>query len=271
MKGKRDTFDTLHAGLAVDLIHTPRADLVTCHPEELVTNVLRRNRLRAESYDYLPVDREGEIIGLFPAKRLLSDPPSREARVESLMQGSSGGDLIAAGASILDFFLGIQRNPYRLVVAETAVVGFVTWSDLQKLPVRVALFGLITGLEIEMLRAIRSHLPKGDAWLEYLPKDRKGYIQKTIEKSVEGDGVVDSLLHTNLRDKAQILRRIADASPWAGTEEESERIVKLRNAVAHAKDYAMSLPEAEAVRRTIVSMMKRRTALREHRRSERRG
>ena len=45
-------------------------------------------------------------------------------------------------------------DPCRLVVSGTGIVGLVTLSDLQKLPVRAVLLALLTGLEISMSEAI---------------------------------------------------------------------------------------------------------------------
>ncbi|MGO4843671.1 hypothetical protein AB4144_66485, partial [Rhizobiaceae sp. 2RAB30] len=69
--------------------------------------------------------------------------------------------LIGADASILSFVKEADTRPFRLLVSERGIVGLVSLSDLQKLPVRAALFGLVTGLEMAMTDAILTHDPEG--------------------------------------------------------------------------------------------------------------
>ena len=67
--GSSDIFETLHFGLTVELIATPRQDLMTCETGEVIADVMPRNK---EPYDFLPVieshgDGMERIIGLFHA------------------------------------------------------------------------------------------------------------------------------------------------------------------------------------------------------------
>src|SRR5947207_74082 len=64
----RDGFDTLHTGLTVELIATPRHDLKVCSADDQIIDVIEGN---IESYDYLPVVRsrdDQKILGLFHTK-----------------------------------------------------------------------------------------------------------------------------------------------------------------------------------------------------------
>jgi hypothetical protein len=75
LDGPGEIFETLHSGLKVKLIATPREDLSTCRPDENVSAVLRRN---IELYDFIPVvndTTEGNqhIIGLFHAANYKSN------------------------------------------------------------------------------------------------------------------------------------------------------------------------------------------------------
>ena len=58
--------------------------------------------------------------------------------------------VIGADASIIDFVTTADERQTRLVVSGDRVAGLVSLSDLQQLPVRAALFTLITRLEIAM-------------------------------------------------------------------------------------------------------------------------
>ena len=153
-------FEALQGLLKVSLIATPRAKLEKCRPEESIAEVQRRN---IKGYDFLPVvegDAEGAaIVGLFHAKSFQLNP-SVDGIVRDNMDKLSDANLIGADASILDFLSEVSSRPFRLLVSGKRIDGLVSWSDLQKLPVRAALFGLTTGLEIVMSAAIRSEYPR---------------------------------------------------------------------------------------------------------------
>ena len=52
--GLGDVFETLHSGLTVSLIATLRDQLMTCIPDEPITDAMSRN---AERYNHLPVTK----------------------------------------------------------------------------------------------------------------------------------------------------------------------------------------------------------------------
>ena len=265
--GKRPSSDTsafeaLHWGLTVSLIATPRIQLKECRPEESIATVQRRNK---EGYDFLPVvegDAEDPtIVGLFHAKRYQARPPV-SGIVRDNMDKLSDANLIGANASILDFLSEVSSRPFRLLVSGKRIDGLVSWSDLQKLPVRVALFGLITGLEIVMSAAIRSKYPTGDGWLCHLSPGRRTMVRANIEESHENDSDVDALLFTQISDKGTILLR--KFKSWDLGESQGElrghfsQIRKLRDKLAHANDYATTLEDANEVCRTVQTLLELR-------------
>lgn len=166
-------FEALQDVLSVSLIATPRAELESCRPEESIAEVQRRN---IKGYDFLPVvegdAEDAAIVGLFHAKRFQAGP-SVDGIVRHKMDRLSDANLIGADASVLDFLSEMPSRPFRLLVSGKRIDGLVCWSDLQKLPVRAALFGLITGLEIVMTAAIRSKFPTDEDWLVRLSCGRR--------------------------------------------------------------------------------------------------
>lgn len=256
-----ETFETLHRGLTVELIMTRRKDLVTCGPGQKAAAVLERNRAgngaRREIYDYLPVEDGDEIVGLFRTRRRDASPPTEDRVVETLMDSLSPKNLIGSDGTILDFLREVDDRPYRLVVSGNGISGLVTWSDLQKLPVRTALFGLITGLELEITRAIGRRYPQGEDWLMYLTPWAKKRVKRLINRAAKNDSAVDSLLFTVFWDKTSILRGIGCPGSWAESEYEEafETIRKLRNEVAHARDYVASREDVERLQVTIHSLL----------------
>lgn len=244
-----DVFHALHAGLTVDLISTERPQLMTCAPHEALPDVMARN---TEPYDFLPVvvsddGQRNRIIGLFHAANLFGEKPS-EGRIEQHFAPLSEDYLIGADASILNFVADADEKPCRLVVSGPNIVGLVSLSDLQKLPVRAALFALITGFEIAMFEAIKRECTNDDGWKGHLGEGRQKKIDEEIEQSHEGDGFVDALLFTQFCDKSEILLK-GFQLPESKTvfRKKLGQIQALRDNLAHANEYAASPGQARHV------------------------
>ncbi len=256
--GSGDTFETLHRGLAVALISTQRDDLKTCRLNESLSDVINaiKDHNERERYDYLPVtnDEGDKIVGLFHAVDFV-DESSLTGHVKERCCPLLEEHLIGADASILDFIKEADCKPCRLVVSGTRIVGLVTLSDLQKLPVRAALFALITGLEITMFEAIKKKFPTGEGWLDSLSGGRQQKIKDEKEKSKKEDGFVDALLFTQFCDKADILTK---SLPFSRRKKELRNIQNLRDSLAHANEYAVTPEDARKVWAVVKSLLKLR-------------
>ncbi|SDR39049.1 hypothetical protein SAMN05519103_02589 [Rhizobiales bacterium GAS113] len=240
------TVEALQSGLTVSLIATKRADFETCIRDEEILTVVNRNR--RNRFDFLPVigatkDRaevRSKIVGLIEIAPLMQSATSDE-RVFARMRPLSEENLIGADASILAFVRDADRQKCRLVVSGHEISGLVSLSDLQRLPVRAALFGLVTHLEIIMADAIRREFDSTDGWIERLSEGRKAQLQDEIGKATVGDGLVDELLFTQFADKMTIIHR----SPYFTFGKNSfkgdlKQVQALRDHLAHANDYAAS-------------------------------
>jgi hypothetical protein len=242
-------FEALHSGLTVGLIATSRDQLMTCSSEAAASLVIARN---TEQYDFIPVIEEpasgqSRIVGLFHAAGF-AGRPAPDGRVRDHLLPLSEEYLIGADASILDFIRDADARPCRLLLAGTRISGLVSLSDLQKLPVRAALFALITGFELTMAEAIRRTHPVNTDWTALLSDARQSKIREEIGKSKEHDGFVDPLLFTQLADKRTIIRKtMGIGESKSALERKLEQIEHLRDRVAHANEYAATPEQARHV------------------------
>lgn len=255
--GSIDVFEALHVGLTVDLISTPRDDLMTCCSSETLADVMARN---TEPYDFLPViepDSAGmdRIVGLFHAAPFFSRF-SEETFVEDHFCRLSEDFLIGADASILNVVKTADAQPCRLVVSGDKIVGLVSLSDLQKLPVRAAFFALITGFEMTMAEGIKANFATNADWMMCLSDKRQEKIQAEIASSQKDDGFVDALLFTQFADKATIFRKHFEL-PWSKTSlgKKFSEIRKLRDNLAHANEYAATPEHARNVCATVRDLL----------------
>ena len=194
---------------------------------------------------------DGNLIGLL-SSRAISDA-SDESNAEDHMDPLSEADLIGAGTPIAALIRRIRQKPF-LVVSGPEIVGMVAWSDLQKLPVRAALFALVTGFELTMYEAIKRHFGKGDSWTERLDECRLCMAKKKYRERRERDSDVDLLLCTQFCDKRDILILIQSFDFTIGKKKLRKKlkaIEQVRDDVAHANNYAMTFEQAEKLRETL--------------------
>ena len=220
------------------MIMTPRADLQTCRRDEIASDVADRN---TKNFSFLPVvDGEERILGLYEAARWFGKRAPQQV-IGDDFEAFSEDIVIGADASVIDFVKRADKQSTRLVVSRDRVAGLVSLSDLQQLPVRVALFTLITRLEMTMAERIEKEWDADDGagWLEVLGENRRATIQEAIDRARVEDGFVSEIAFSQLADKATIIRRKRLMSGSATRlRRDFSAIVRLRNDIAHANYYA---------------------------------
>jgi hypothetical protein len=120
--------------------------------------------------------------------------------------------------------------------------GIITRGDLQKAPMRMWLFGLITLLEMQMTRKIREQYPNGE-WIIYLSPGRQQKAQQTYkDKQIKNENL-DILECLYLTDKATIFKKSQPLGNFLNiiNKNEWETFMgsltnELRNNLAHASE-----------------------------------
>ena len=263
MLRQSEGFERVHESLGVFLIATPRDNVRVCHPEDSLAQVRSDNTISA--FDYLPVEEACQkgIVGLLAAKHYAcsASEGDEQALVRDCMCPLSEADLIGEDATILDFIMRVRRKPL-LVVAGERIQGLVAWSDLQKLPVRAAIFALLTGFELTMYEAIKELLGD-DGWQEHLGCRLK-MAENTYADRTGNNSEVDLLLCTQFCDKSTILRKhlpfgaqpeLPMLTSKGKFKSAVKKIEELRNSVAHANSYAMCWGEVEKLKQTVKTLI----------------
>ena len=269
-----DGFERMHGSLTVSLIATSReADghgpgVRVCRLDDSLAEIRAANL--NPIFDYLPVEGpDGKIVGLFSAKRFMNPAGADdELPVRDRLCPLSEADLIGADATILDFVSRVRPKPL-LVVSGERITGLVAWSDLQKLPVRAAVFALVTGFELTMYEAIKAVFPEGDGWRKHLSEKRLEDAEELYKQRGGHESDVELLLCTGFCDKRTILKKCfpfdsQSKSPGAiplskkNFEDRVQRIEDLRNPLAHASSYAMKWDDVLVLNKTVKTLVELR-------------
>jgi hypothetical protein len=197
---------SLQQHLPVRLIATPRKDFRMCCHDESIDDVLKRN---VEKFDHFPVTRHGrnhkkQIVGLIELINYeIGKAP--QGKVEKYMSPLSEENLIAPKTGILDFVKSADTRPCRLLVTATGIEALVSISDLQQLPVRAALFALITHVEMIMTEVIRREFNNDTGWIDRIQQNARSSLEKRIKKARKSNNEVDPLHMTLFSDKICII------------------------------------------------------------------
>lgn len=270
-------FERVHGSLTVSLIANRRegeghaTGVRVCRLDDSVARVRVGNL--DPIFDYLPVEgADGNIVGLFSAKSSKNSAGvDDELRVRDRLCPLSEADLIGADATILDFLSRVRPEPL-LVVSGGSINGLVAWSDLQKLPVRAAVFALVTGFERTKYEAIKAYFPKGHGWRKHLNNNRLEFAKKVYKKRGGNESDVDLLLCTGFCDKRTILKKCLPFVPQAKSsgvvpmskrkfEAEVKRIEDLRNSLADASSYAIKWDDVANLRKTVTTLVELRQGI----------
>lgn len=151
-------------------------------------------------------------------------------------------DLVADTASLQAVIESLAVNDRCFVTVLGEAAAIVTRRDLEKPPVRMFLFGLITVLELLLGRAVEQGWP-GEGWR---PLVAPGRLQKALELQAERErrghpvALLDCL---QLSDKGQLALRLAEVRERfsaGASRKEALRALKeleeLRNHLAHAQE-----------------------------------
>ena len=234
------TAGQIEGALTVRLIGT-LGDLKVTTPDARVEDALAiANEYR---FDYLPV-REGaggSIIGIF--SRLSS--PADNTHVAEVYERLGPNDLISADTSLLNFVWSADEQPRRLILDGTNIQGIVTLSDIQKLPVRMALFSLFIHFELLLnellLRSLRSDDP-----CRYLQPKRVELVQAKWQQFASNEMDQDILSALDLCDKREVAKKLRILGKSPGYIEKSIKGIEtnLRNPIAHGAEYAQTRESA---------------------------
>ena len=145
-----------------------------------------------------------------------------------------------------------RKNSRMFVLDRNRISGIVTRGDLQKAPVRMMLFGLLTLLEMKMLQFIRIYYPQG--FWQILLKDqrlnRAKELMADLQDRNEATDLTDCLQFCDKRviilKTPEIWKQIGLKSKGSG-DKFLKVAEKLRNNLAHAQDIIMGLSWPEVI------------------------
>lgn len=248
---RRDYYNALATATPVSLIMTKEVDLVSCELGTPMSEVFEDPRFG--DFDFLPVVENESIVGL------LTKEGNGEGTVADIFRPLHPAFLLTETSPIFRFIERVDYEPCCLIVGAHGISGMATASDLQKLPVQVALFGLIAQFEHLISEHLRRSLPdkqdKFHSVLGLFDRQTARSLERLFRKNDANNLTLDWVTPLSLGQKLSALRQNApDLLDW----DQAGRIAQLRNDVFHANEFARTfvlIRELVGAKKAMINMI----------------
>ena len=208
-----------------------------------------RTRMAQAELPVIGVRREGIVVGYVLQDELVDGTCGDHLRQFTV------ANVVSESASLQEVIECLDRSEHCFVSLLGQVAGVVTRGDMQKPPLRMWLFGVVTIIELQLTQVIELNHPDG-SWLRKAETLREERLRRR-----EPARLIDCL---QFADKAQIvLADVATRESFGfSSKRDGERAMKdlqsLRNNLAHAQDIvAVNWDTIVAVSRRLDRIMAR--------------
>lgn len=194
-----------------------------------------RTFMEHREFDVVGVREHGVVTGYVARHKLNGGVIGKHRRT------FASDDVLPDSEPLLSAFAALRERRHVFITVLGHAGGIVTRGDLQKAPVRLWLFGLVSLLEMQMLRVVRERYPE-DSWLPLLTNERCAGARRLFAERRRRNEANDLSDCLQLGDKAAILMKDRELFALSGfaSKRALETFFKdvglLRNALAHAND-----------------------------------
>lgn len=183
------------------------------------------------NYDVVGVRHDGLVVG-YVKRADLSD-----GTLDNHLVKFNPDDIVDESTQLVDVLKRLRKTTRLFVLILGRIGGIVTRGDIQKAPLRMWLFGLVSMIEMQLLRIIRERCPN-DIWKNFLTPTRLAKAQKLLSDRRKRNEEIDLADCLQFCDKREVILKlrlgIAEGFNLLSTLKEIEQL--LRNNLAHAQD-----------------------------------
>ena len=194
-----------------------------------------RTFMEQRGYDIVGLRESGVVTGYVLRADLVDGVAGKHRRA------FGAGEVLPDSEPLLAAFAVLRDKRHVFITVLGHVGGIVTRGDLQKAPVRFWLFGLVSLLEMQLLRVVRVRYP-AEAWTCQISIERLEGARRVFADRQRRKEELDLSDCLQLGDKAAVFMKDAELFALSGfaskqaLEDFFKDIGALRNGLAHAND-----------------------------------
>jgi hypothetical protein len=194
-----------------------------------------KNMMVIKDYDFLGIEDNGIVIGYVVRDELM------EGICKEYYRRFSPTDLVSESTPLLHTLFIFKENERIFVLEGNRVTKVVTLADLQKPPIRMLLFGLISLLEMHLYRVINDYFPN-DTWKQHLNPKRIKLAEDLFSLRKSKNEAIQLSDCLQICDKRDIILNESRLRELLGIETKSKgnhffkKLEELRNNLAHSQN-----------------------------------
>ena len=162
-------------------------------------------------------------------------------------------DLVAESTPLMKVLGILKGKPHVFVLCENEDIGIISRADLQKMPVRILLFSLVSLFEMHLSDLIRKFYCD-DSWKQELSNSRLEDAEGVLKKRIESNEELDLLSCIQLCDKKTLvlasedIRKHFDFKDKRTAKRMLVKVEKIRNTLAHSQELASGMSWEEIIK-----------------------
>jgi hypothetical protein len=226
-----DVYNRMARNVVVHQIMTPETKFIRHMKGDSKDGVL--DLMDKEVWDQTPVyDSDGIIRWYVEREDLRAGTMST---LESYLKQLKTEHIISAETPVVDTFREISVHRFLYVLEGNRIVGLVTYSDLDRRPVRTLLFTLLNELEGKLIELMNRENSSSEYWMGKLEKGQQDKVEYWYNKRKEQDRTLNKLECFTLAYlfKAATEDGVLVRHGIVLGQDEVERMVDMRDKVAH--------------------------------------
>lgn len=153
----------------------------------------------------------------------------------------SDAEIVTTSAPFQDIVLLLNQHRFLIVTALGQPIGVIVREDLQKAPMRMWLFGMVSLFDMKITRILKHHYA-GDSWIDQVTESRLEKARQLQAERSRRKQSIDLMDCLQLGDKGQLLAKTTELreNVWNQSRKHIKKVVqqleKLRNNLAHSQD-----------------------------------
>ncbi|UYP44191.1 hypothetical protein NEF87_000476 [Candidatus Lokiarchaeum ossiferum] len=166
-------------------------------------------QMKTNNFDVFGVKKDGKNIGyvnLVDIQDQLEKEPEERDVIENIYKEFKIGELISSHTPILKTILLMKEKKRLFILENEKISGIITKADLQKIPVRVVLFGYISIFEHFLNTLINEKAPEINL-SGIIPEEKIQEANRLLEQKKINKEEIDLIGCLTLSSKAKILHK----------------------------------------------------------------
>lgn len=209
-------------------------NLRVCNAEDDVSKA--KEIMDINEYDCIGIEENGKVIGYIDRKEI-----GPKGNCKEFLKPFSTSEIVSETTSLIQTIYFFKEADRIFILEGNRVNKLVTPADLQKAPVQLLLFGLVSLVEMYLLQLIKLEFPI-NAWQQYLKHERLESAKRLFVKRQNLNEEMELVDCLQLCDKREIVTRNGIlCNSLFKSKNKGERFLKnlekLRNNLAHAQEF----------------------------------